>query len=210
MKRTFTALTSTLFLFGAASAGEGQKELLQTKDGETTISEHAVSGQQLINAQLTRAVQPVAEIEDVVMDENGKIAYFAYETTQARNIDGEGFLPVTDLDLAPSENFGVDVSTANFDTEEGEQMRLSEAEQQKRMLTNILSDEVETADGTYNIRDVVFTPQGEAAYIIASQSRGGFVQTGDAIAVPFEDVSWDDGAWRTEASKTDLIVVSML
>ncbi|MEE4211113.1 MAG: hypothetical protein V2I43_17830 [Parvularcula sp.] len=183
--------------------------LIERQGDDAQVSDRAISGSELLNASLTDGFDPVGSIDDVILNEEGKIAFIKYETSRVRDLTEEGYLAAGDMDLRPTNGFNVDVSLNNIDTDKPQKtMRLSETEQQSRMLSNILRDQITTAEGNYDVRDVVFSPSGQAEYIIAAKNSGGFLSSGDAWAIPFDQVSYSDGAWRTIDSEIDMVVIA--
>jgi hypothetical protein len=187
----------------------GESMLIERQGDDVQVSDRAISGNELLSASLTDGFEPVGTIDDIVLNDQGKIAFVKYNTSRIRDLDQEGYVAAGDMELEPTSGFNVDVSLNNIDTDNPQKtMRLSDSEQQSQMLSNILRDQIETEEGIYDIRDVVFSPSGQAQYIIAAKNSGGFLNSGDAWAIPFDNVRYSDGAWRTASSDIEMVVIA--
>jgi hypothetical protein len=188
---------------------KGDHALIEREGDQIKLSDRAISGNELLNADLVDALQPIGSVNDVILNDEGKIAFIGYETSRFRDLSGEGYLQAGDMKLSPDSGFEIDVSINNIDAERPQKtMRLDEQEQETQMLSNILRDEIQTESGIYDVRDVVFSPEGQAEYIIASKSSGGFLTEGETFAVPFGELTYSDGAWRSASPEMEVMIVA--
>ncbi|MEE4210558.1 MAG: hypothetical protein V2I43_14995, partial [Parvularcula sp.] len=213
-------LSATILTFSAAAPAfadhhkgsmSDDRPLIERDGDQVKLTNHAISGNELLSADLVDIGTAIGSVDEIILNDEGKIAFIGYETSRFRDLDGEGYLAAGDMKLEADSGFGLDVSLNNIDTKKpNKRMRLSESEQQSQMLSNILRDEIETSDGIYDVRDVVFSPSGHAKYIIASTSSGGFLREGDAVAIPFDSVTYRDGAWRSKTAEMPIMFIAFV
>lgn len=194
----------------AHGGGDRQTAELVKKHGDgVRLTSRAISGAELLEADVLNIARPIGRVEDAVLNDAGTIEYLEYSTSAVRDLDEGGYAPVGELELEPSPGFGVDVDLSeSTDLASADPITLSSRrEQDMQMLSNILRGHLLVDGDSYEIRDVVFDPQGKARYFIVGRTEGGFLQPGDAFAVPFENTHYIDGAWRTGLSGNDLIML---
>lgn len=186
----------------------GSSGLIEQHREGVRLTEKAVSGAELLEADLLGSSQPVGTVEDAILNDVGAIEFLKYQTTRVRDLDEEGYLPVGDLVLQPSIGFGIDVdSSQTAALSPSDDINLTRRDLQTRMLSNMLRGHLLVDGNSYEIRDIAFDRNGKARYFIVGRTEGGFLQQGDAFAVPFDQTHYSDGAWRTGMGREDFLLL---
>ena len=215
-KLTALSLSAALMLGSAmtASAQTSSPELMndpliKRSDDGIQITSNAVSGDELLAAELINVDRPVGVVDDIIMDEYGKIQFIRYETSRFRDYDEQGYVAVGDLEIEPAVGFQVeiDLADAQQELEPGTSFTIDDVQQ--RVLSEVLRNEVLVGNDSYGIRDVVFNRDGQAKYLLVGETGGGFLQDGEAYAIPFEDVTYEDGLFRTGITMDDMLPVTI-
>lgn len=182
--------------------------LLKSSENGVELTDQAFSGQELINADLIRGVDEVASVQEVILDENDRIAFIRYSASRFRDIDGEGTIAVSGLELEHAAPFEIHIEMGEIDSENAEtRTEMTEAEAEQRFVSRIIGSEIATAEGTMEIRDIAFTRDGHAEHLIVSKQGGGFLSQGTSYAVPLTNASFSDGEWSTDLALTSMPVL---